>query len=128
MARCESRLETLLSRMPELRGIEINADLECEMDGHSVHIRSDGYRNVVCLLPDARTLFGLRRVLRGRIPLRTLGQNLSLIGHTLDVHLAGKLIARFGHDADGRLPRILGFRSTELKLGQIVSLALSRAT
>lgn len=113
--------------MPDLRGIEINADLECEMDGHSVRIRSNGDGNVICMLPDANALFGLRRVLRGRMPLRTLGQSLSHVGHTLEVHVAGKLIARFGRDTGGRLLRPFGFGSTELNLGQILSLAFRRA-
>ncbi len=114
--------------MPDLHGIEINADLECEMDGRTVRIRSDGNRNVICFLPDAKTLFGLVKVFRGRIPIRALGKSLLLIGHTLEVHVAGNLIARFGRDADGRLLRLLGFGSTELKLRKIVSLALSRST
>jgi hypothetical protein len=114
--------------MPDLSGIEINAELECEMEGHSLRIRSNGDRKVICLLPDAKTLLSLRRVFRRRIRLRTLGQNLSLIQHTLEVHIAGNLVARFGHEADGRLLRLLGFGSTELRLRQIVSLAVNRSS
>lgn len=84
--------------MPDLRDTEINADLECEMDGHSVRIHSNGDGNVICLLPDANALFGLRRVLRGRISLRTLGQSLSQVGHTRSDRKPPRKHPRFAQD------------------------------
>lgn len=109
--------------MPDPRLLQIDADLECELNGDILRIRSVRDRKLVCELPNAKTLFALKRI--GGKSLRKIGRRLSLIDQTLDVVVAGQLIARFGRDADSRLLSLMGVSSTELRLWKIAALVMN---
>ena len=107
------------------RLVQIEADLECEWNGNILRIRSDRERKLVCELPNAKTLFALRRVGGKSTSLRKIGRGLSLIDQTVDVLVAGKLVARFGRDANSRLMCLIGAPSTELRLWKIAAMAMN---
>ena len=48
--------------MPDPRLLQIDADLECELDGNILRIRSDRDRKIVCDLPNVKTLFALGKL------------------------------------------------------------------
>ena len=81
--------------MSDQRGIAIHADLQCELDGRAVQVRTDGEGTLICSLPDMRTLRALRRFSKRPLPLRKIGQSLHEIEHNLEVCIGETTVARF---------------------------------
>mgnify|MGYP006166707789 CR=1 FL=1 len=111
--------------MPDLRLLQIDSDLECEFNGKRLRIRSERAGELICELPDAKTLFALRQIGGELKALRKIGRWLNLIEQTVDVLVDGKLIARFGRDANSRLLSVMGVPSTELRLWKFLTLVMN---
>ncbi len=110
--------------MLDLRLLQIDAELACELNGNSLRIRSDGDRKLVFELTNVKSLFALRKIAGEVTSLRKIGCRLNRIEQTVEVLAAGQLIARFGRKANSRLLNLIRVRSTELRLWRLLTLVM----
>ena len=103
--------------------INVVADLDCELDGKAVSIRSTGRKTVV-EVPDVAT--GLKLVGLGSPRdffglLHKLKRLLDAASHVLELRVRGKTIGRVGYLEGSQAWRILGLPALTLKPVAIVT-------
>ena len=104
--------------------LEFCADLHCEIDSCPLLIRSAG-RTIVVEVPDVATglkLFqlGLPRGSRRR-RLSAWKQSLEACLATVEVRVGGASLFRLGHDANGRIWRVVGLPALDVQILKLFS-------
>lgn len=105
--------------MSAQRPLSVTAELQLEVDGHSVTVV--GYGDLVVV--EASSLAGARALLDGAttLPVAEVGPSLRHADVTVDVRVRGASVARLGPEADaGLLSRSVGIPDAEVSLGGVV--------
>jgi hypothetical protein len=103
--------------------IHVIADLECELDGKAVSVRSTGRKTIVDV-PDVATGLNLiwlgspRRCCRA---LRKIKRLLDSMSHVLELRVQGNTIGIIGHLEGNQFWRLLGLPALTLKPMAIVT-------
>ena len=103
--------------VPRPLNLDVTADLECELDGTSVLVRSTGRKTVV-EVPDLAT--GLKLIQLGSPRgffkgLHDIKRLMDEASHRLELRVQGKTIGQVGHLEGSRIWRFLGLPVFTLK-------------